>query len=153
MVPIARRAESEAELVTVHDLLVEAFAYMDGRIDPRSSMANLTVADLLGGPGEVWVVGDPLVACVVLTPTDESLYIGKLAVRGSERGSGLARVLINHAECRAQQLGLPILELQTRIELTENQRTFETMGFLEYERTAHAGFSRPTSITYRKPVV
>jgi GNAT superfamily N-acetyltransferase len=152
MVPFARRAESEAELVVVHGLLVEAFAYMDGRIDPPSSMAKLTVAELLGGPGEVWVVGDPIVACVVLTPTDESLYIGKLAVRNSERGSGLARVLINHAEHRAQQLGLPILELQTRIELTENHRTFASMGFVEHERTAHFGYSRPTSITFRKPV-
>jgi GNAT superfamily N-acetyltransferase len=152
MVPFARRAESEAELVVVHGLLVEAFAYMDGRIDPPSSIAKLTVAELLGGPGEVWVIGDPLVACVVLTPTDDTLYIGKLAVQGQKRGSGLARVLINHAEHRAKQLGLPTLELQTRIELTENQRTFESMGFLEYERTAHAGFSRPTSITYRKPV-
>jgi predicted GNAT superfamily acetyltransferase len=88
----------------------------------------------------------------VLTPTDESLYLGKLAVRNSERGSGLARVLINHAEHCAQQLGLPILELQTRIELTENQRTFASMGFVEHERTAHGGFSRPTSITFRKPV-
>jgi hypothetical protein len=60
MVPFARRAESEAELVVVHGLLVEAFAYMDGRIDPPSSMAKLTIVELLDGPGEVWVVGDPL---------------------------------------------------------------------------------------------
>jgi GNAT superfamily N-acetyltransferase len=133
MVPFARRAESEAELVVVHGLLVEAFAYMDGRIDPPSSMTKLTIVELLDGPGEVWVVGDPIVACVVLTPTDESLYLGKLAVRNSERGSGLARVLINHAEHCAQQLGLPILELQTRIELTENQRTFASMGFVEHD--------------------
>ena len=46
--------------------------------------------------------------------------------------------------------GKPALELQTRIELTGNHAVFARLGFHETERTAHAGYARPTSITMRK---
>ncbi|MGA1181653.1 MAG: GNAT family N-acetyltransferase, partial [Marivivens sp.] len=101
---------------------------------------------------EVWVIGTPHLACIVLTPKADALYLGKLAVATSEGGKGDARTLIDQAETRARALGLSALELQTRIELTENQRTFEAMGFTELARTAHEGYDRPTSITYRRPL-
>ena len=44
------------------------------------------------------------------------------------------------------------LELQTRIELTENHATFGALGFKKIAETAHPGYSRPTSITMRKLV-
>lgn len=134
-------------------LLHEAFAYMEGRIDPPSSLRDLTPDALTRQTqaGEIWVIGAP-VACVFLTPKTEALYIGKLAVAASHRGQGLARRLIDLAEERARVLRLPALELETRVELVENQTAFQAMGFVETGRTAHAGFDRPTSITYRRPV-
>lgn len=135
-------------------LLGKAFAYMDGRIDPPSSLRDLTPEALTrqARTGEVWVIGAP-VACVFLTPRPGSLYLGKLAVAASHRGQGLARRLVDQAEVRARALRLAALELQTRVELAENQRAFEAMGFVEVRRTAHPGFDRPTSITYRRVVV
>lgn len=44
------------------------------------------------------------------------------------------------------------LELETRIELLENHATFAALGFVRVTESAHPGFSRPTSITMRKPV-
>lgn len=134
-------------------LLDEAFAYMDGRIDPPSSLRDLTPEALTrqARTGEVWVIGAP-VACVFLTPRPGVLYLGKLAVAASHRGQGLARRLVDQAEVRARALRLAALELQTRVELAENQRAFEAMGFVEVRRTAHPGFDRPTSITYRRVV-
>ena len=64
----------------------------------------------------------------------------------------LARRLLDQAEMRAREMGLPALELQTRVELVENQTAFLAMGFQEVARTAHKGFDRPTSITYRRAV-
>ena len=52
----------------------------------------------------------------------------------------------------AVALHLPVLELQTRVELTENHATFRALGFVEVARTAHPGYDRPTSITFRRPV-
>lgn len=134
-------------------LLHEAFAYMEGRIDPPSSLRDLTPEALTrqSEVGEIWMVGAP-VACVFLTPKPEALYVGKLAVAASHRGQGLARRLINLAEERARVLRLAALELQTRVELLGNQAAFQAMGFKEVGRTAHPGYDRPTSITYRRPV-
>jgi ribosomal protein S18 acetylase RimI-like enzyme len=144
-----RRATPE-DLPATLPLIQSAFGFMDRRIDPPSSMHRLTIDDL--AESDVWVIGAPPLACIVLTPKADALYLGKLAVASSERGKGHARTLIDQAETRARELGLSALELQTRIELTENQRTFEAMGFTELARTAHEGYNRPTSITYRRPL-
>ncbi len=50
----------------------------------------------------------------------------------------------------ARRLNKPALELETRVELTGNHALFQRMGFVETARNAHAGFVRPTSITFRK---
>lgn len=135
-------------------LIRDEFAYMHARIDPPSSMHRLTEADIAAKAesGEVWLIGAPPVACMFLTLQSDSLYLGKLAVRADQRGKGLARALVGLAEGRARALGLPVVELETRIELVENQAAFLKMGFVEVGRKAHAGFDRPTSVTYRKLV-
>lgn len=148
-----RLAEDPALWPPILALLRQAFAYMDGRIDPPSSLRDLTPEALTrqARVGEIWIIGAP-VACVFLTPKPGALYVGKLAVAESHRGQGLARRLIDRAETRAREMGLPALELQTRVELVENQATFVAMGFREVGRTAHEGFDQPTSITYRRAV-
>ena len=148
-----RLAEDPALWPPILALLRQAFAYMDGRIDPPSSLRDLTPEALTrqARVGELWIIGAP-VACVFLTPKPGALYVGKLAVAESHRGQGLARRLIDLAEARARERGLPALELQTRVELVENQAAFLAMGFREVERTAHEGYERPTSITYRRAV-
>lgn len=148
------RAEDPFDWQAILTLIQDSFAFMEGRIDPPSSMHRLTPADIAAQArqGEVWVIGQPPVACVFLTVKPSALYIGKLAVARSHRGKGLARALIDMAESRARALGLPALELQTRVELTENHATFRALGFTETARTAHEGFDRPTSITFRRPL-
>lgn len=135
-------------------LIREAFAQMEGRIDPPSSARHLTAEGLLAQneAGEVWVAGHPPVASVVLTPRAGALYIGKLAVDAGARRKGHARALIDLAAARARALGLPVLELQTRIELAENHLAFRALGFVETGRTAHPGYDRPTTLTFRRPV-
>lgn len=89
---------------------------------------------------------------MVLTPKADALYLGKLAVERAHRGQGLARQLVAVAEGRARDMGLPCVELQTRIELVENHATFAALGFVETARTAHQGYARATSLTFRKAV-
>lgn len=133
-------------------LIRQAFAPMDGRIDPPSSARSLTAARLaeLARTSEVWVIGAPPMACVILTPTPHALSIGKLAVAETERCKGHARRLIALAETRARALGLPRLDLQSRVELTENHDTFRALGFVQTAATAHPGYTRPTSLTFSK---
>lgn len=135
-------------------LIRAAFAGMEGRIDPPSSMHRMTLHSLQdqAREEELWGLGTPLKACVVLSEKPGCLYIGKLAVDERERGQGLARALIELAERRAKAKSLPVLELQTRVELVENHAVFRALGFAETARTAHPGYDRPTSITFQKPL-
>jgi ribosomal protein S18 acetylase RimI-like enzyme len=146
-----RLAPDDPALDDVLTLIRTAFAYMDGVIDPPSSMHRLT-RETLATSGEVWATGHPPVACAVFTPKPHALYVGKLATAPAARGQGHARALLDAAESRARALGLPALELQTRVELTANHATFRALGFSETARTAHPGYDRPTSIMMRRPV-
>lgn len=150
-----RRLTPGDDFAPVLSLIRTAFAFMDGRIDPPSSMHRLTVDALAGmaAAGEVWVLDEPEgpVACVVLTPKTDHLYLGKLAVAEAFRGQGLARQLVRLAASRARERGLPEVRLQTRVELVENHAAFTAMGFERTGATAHPGFDRPTSLTFAMP--
>jgi GNAT superfamily N-acetyltransferase len=150
------RAVGDYDWAAILRLIRASFAYMDGRIDPPSSMHRLTEADIAAQAeaGEVWVIeaeGAP-VACIFLAPKPGRLYLGKLAVAEAWRGRGLARRLVELAEARARALGLPVLELQSRIELAENHATFQALGFVQTGAKAHEGYDRPTSLTFRRAV-
>jgi GNAT superfamily N-acetyltransferase len=154
MVMTLHRAFSPYDWAAVLSLIQTEFAYMNMRINPASSVHRLTAEDIAAKAqtGEVWVIGAPPRACMMLTPQADSLYLGKLAVQKDQRGQGLARILVTWAEERARALGYGWLELETRIELTENHAAFRSLGFVQTGSKAHAGFDRPTSLTFRKPV-
>jgi GNAT superfamily N-acetyltransferase len=140
----------------VRALILAAFASMEGRINPPSSALRLTAqsmkADAEKGALLLAVRGGELVGCVFTQTKGDALYIGKLAVRPGLQGAGIGRKLVDAARAEARRLGLGMLELQTRVELTENHATFARMGFVKTGETAHDGFDRPTSITMRGPV-
>ncbi len=135
-------------------LIRDSFAFMQGRIDPPSSMHQLTVTGiaLTAASAEVWVIGRPPFACVFLTPQDTCLYLGKLAVALDQRDEGHALRLMRLAEQRAKALGLPKVELEARVELTENHGFFAAMGFRKIAESAHPGYDRPTSYRFRKDI-
>lgn len=147
------RVRDPYDWAALRQLIAEAFAGMEGRIDPPSSIHRLTAEDIArqAQTGEVWVIGDPPVATVFLTPKADVLYVGKLAVADAARHCGLARQLLETAADRARALGLSFLELQTRVELTENHTAFRAMGFTQVGATAHPGYDRATSLTFRRP--
>ena len=147
-----QRAQDPFDWPHLRDLLARAFAGMEGRIDPPSSLHDLTAGDIAAQAvvGEVWVIGAPAVACVFLTPRAHSLYLGKLAVDPAVQRMGYGRRLIGVAEMRAHALGLPTLELSTRIELKENHAAFRALGFVQTGQSAHPGFDVPTTLNFTK---
>lgn len=151
---VTQLTPDDPKVPMVLDLIQRSFAYMEGRIDPPSSMHRLSPAAIAEQckVGEVWVIGSPPKACVFLTPKADCLYLGKLAVDTRVRRQGLARRLIRLATDRASALGLPALELKTRIELTENHETFEKLGFSVTAQGYHDGYGRPTNLIMRRPV-
>jgi len=137
-------------------LLHRAFAHMEGRIDPPSSLNQLDAASLeaKAKAGTCFLAHDgaAITGCVFCKPIDGVLAISKLAVEPDRQGHGTGRSLMDAADAEARALGLHALELETRIELTENHRAFAAMGFAKIGETTHSGFRLPTSITMRKPL-
>jgi hypothetical protein len=58
--------------------------------------------------------------------------------------------MLVEADDYARQLGRVGLELQARVELTENHAAFERLGFVRTGTWSHPGYDRPTSITFRR---
>lgn len=142
-------------------LIREAFAEMEGRIDPPSSVLRLTTTVLRltttaiaaqAASGAVFVAEEDgaLVGSLFAESRGEALYLSKLAVRADRRGRGLARALIEVAAAEARSMGLGALEIETRIELTGNHAAFAAMGFIKTGENAHPGYDRPTSIAMRR---
>jgi N-acetylglutamate synthase-like GNAT family acetyltransferase len=150
-VPYDLRTGPVEDWAALHALLADSFAYMEGRIAPPSSIADMTPETLRAKAGQETLVtlwdGDAVVGCGYLKDTGRSVYLGKLAVRADRRGGGLLRRIVAEADAMAHVLGRPVLELQTRVELTENHATFAALGFREVSRTSHPGYDRPTSVT------
>lgn len=135
-------------------LVQAAFAGMEGRIDPPSSLSRMDAAAMRAkAQAETLLLAQEdgaLVGCLFAAERPGALYIGKLAVRPDRQGAGLGAALMRAAEALARARGLPALELQTRVELTGNHAAFARMGFVQTGATAHAGYGRPTSLSFRK---
>lgn len=137
-------------------LILRAFAFMDGVIDPPSSAHRMSSATLRDKArretGLLALSGDRIVGCVFVLERADNLYVGKLAVAPECQGQGVGRRLMQTVDELARSRGKLAIELETRIELTGNHAAFARLGFRETERTAHEGYARPTSITMRKMV-
>jgi ribosomal protein S18 acetylase RimI-like enzyme len=146
---------TSTELPEVSALIQTTFAYMEGRIDPSSSVKAMNVETIVDQArrGEIWVIGTPIQACIFLSPKEDCLYLGKLAVTKEAQGSGLARQLVSVAETRARARKLATLRLEARIELVENQAMFAHLGFVKVGETAHPGYDHSTSITFEKTLL
>ena len=154
MVVIRRTPPDFADWSEVLAMARRAFASMEGRIDPPSSIHRLTTAqmaaDAAAGAAFIAQHETAIVGCVFCRAKSDALYIGKLAVEPAHHGRGIGRALIDAAASEARDRGLAFLELQTRVELVENHAAFARLGFVKTGETAHDGYTRATSITMRR---
>ena len=135
-------------------LLHAAFAYQNDRIDPPSSLHRLDATAIAQKAKDerllLAIEGGTVLGCIFARSQPDSVYVGKFAVLPERQGEGIGRRLMQAAEDFARDSGYSVLELETRIELTENHETFATMGFVKVAEHAHEGYDRPTSIAMRK---
>lgn len=155
-VRVAKASPAFSDWEGLHALLRAAYASMEGRIDPPSSLLRMDARDLQTKASEEILIlaldGERLVGCAFARLRDDCVYVGKVAVDASLRRRGVARRLLAEADAIARAHARPFVEIETRVELTENQATFASLGFAKVGESAHAGFDRPTSVTMRKAV-
>jgi predicted N-acetyltransferase YhbS len=142
--------------------IAAAFEQYRGRLIPESAAfrqtADAITRELAAGSDAIIAEQDgEVLGCVMIKPVgaDDSdhaadLYFGRLSVTPPARGRGIARRLVAAVEDEARRRGLAGVRLGVRIALTENQRLFTSLGYVETSREAHPGFDHPTSIRMRK---
>ncbi|MCP4187605.1 MAG: GNAT family N-acetyltransferase [Gammaproteobacteria bacterium] len=135
-------------------LLHAAFDYQKNRIDPPSSLYRLDESSLAKKSENECLllarIDGELVGCVFAKEMSGFLYLGKLAVFPYLQGQGVGKHLVHAVENLARKRNQRVLELETRIELEENHKTFCRLGFIKVSEGAHEGYDKPTFITMRK---
>ena len=136
------------------ELLRAAFASQENRVHPPSSVNTLDAGSLAEKSSQEHLFlasfASELAGCVFARGRPPVLYVSKLAVWPRLQGRGIGRRLMSALELFARESGHTVLELETRIELTENHRTFESLGFSKVSEHAHEGYDHPTYIRMRK---
>ncbi len=142
--------EAEPACALIH----RAFAAQPLATDPPSSAFRetpATIADALAAGGGFGAEeAGRLVGAVLWEEKEGGLYLGRLAVDPTVRGRGVARALIAAVEAEALRRSLPRLHLSVRLSLPDNRRLFASCGFVETMRSAHPGYSEPTSVAMEK---
>lgn len=140
----------------LHRLLSQAYASMEGRIDPPSSMMRLSPTDIMIKLATEDLIvarsGDRILGCLFGHAEDDAYYVGKIAVARPVRRQGLARTMIEAAAKRGAALGKSELRLQSRVELIDNHAAFLALGFDQSGTYSHPGFDRPTSLVFTRPL-
>lgn len=149
------RIAGGAEAGILADLIAAAFSSYAGDLDPPSSALRETLETIAGhladGQAALAETAGVPIGCVLFKAVSPAeVYLGRLAVLPAWRGHGVARALIGFVEERARGQQARILSLGVRIALPGNQRLFAACGFREVSRSAHPGFSEPTSIRMEK---
>lgn len=151
------RAATAADAAAIAATIAAAFEEYRGKLEPESGAFRETaegIAAELGRESGAIVAerNGRMLGCVMVKLEDDDLYFGRLAVVPAARGQGIARKLIDAVEDEARRRELAGVRLGVRIVLTENQRLFTALGYVETSREAHEGFDQPTSINMRKPM-
>ncbi len=135
------RRATAADLPRVRDVVTAAYTKYLTRTDrpPAPMLRDYT------GPareGLVWVIGDPVVGLVSLTPEPDSLLIENIAVHPSAQGTGLGRRLLEFAEQEAARRQLAQVSLYTNEVMTESQAVYARLGYREVRRAIEHGYRR-----------
>ncbi|MBM3646539.1 MAG: GNAT family N-acetyltransferase [Alphaproteobacteria bacterium] len=149
------RTASVADAAAVAATIAAAFEQYRGRLQPESGAfretADAIAAELTGGASAIVAERNGhVLGCVMLKPLEGDLYFGRLSVLPAARGQSVARRLVEAVEQEARRRGLTGVRLGVRVVLIENQRLFQSLGYVEISREAHEGFDHPTSINMRK---
>ncbi|MBW1638916.1 GNAT family N-acetyltransferase [Microbacterium resistens] len=134
---------SSGDHKAIRDLVDRAYRGYVPRIGKRPApMTDDYRQRILDGEAHVAQIDGCIVGLIVLSPRDDYLHIGNIAVDPDRQREGIGTVLLGFAEERARELGLTELRLYTNAAMTENLDYYPKRGFTAVERRHEDGFDR-----------
>ena len=90
----------------------------------------------------IWVIGNPIIGIISMTPKQGCLFIMNVAVHPKVQGTGVGRRLMEFAEKEASRLDLKCLRLRTNEIMVENIAIYTHLGYVEVGRRIEDGYRR-----------
>ena len=131
------------------EILLAAFAFQDGIVDPPSSAKSVSVSELQwrfardtlflaynrdgDGVGQIWI-----------EDSGKDAYLYKLSVDPVIKGGGIGKALVEATCAFAKDRGKESMRLHVRVELTDNIAFFTSRGFEIAGEGIHDGYDRTT---------
>ncbi|MGN6379870.1 MAG: GNAT family N-acetyltransferase [Gaiellales bacterium] len=144
------RPATSADTDGIRRLVDEAYAVYVPRIGRKPAPMTADHGALIAaGAVTVAEMDGDVVGVLVTHPEPDHLLVENVAVAPRCQGHGLGRLLLDHAEAQARELGLPELRLYTNQAMTENLAMYPRLGYVEAGRNVEHGFAR---VHFRKPV-
>ena len=144
------RPATEADVPRLAELVEAAYGHYVERIGARPRPMTDDYAEVVR-EFQVTVVerGGEVIALVALGVTDEGFVVDNIAVDPRHQGTGVGRVLLEHAEAEARRAGFDSIYLYTHETMSENLDLYRRIGYVEYDRRpVVAGLS----VYLRKPL-
>jgi GNAT superfamily N-acetyltransferase len=135
------RLAIDADLPAIKAVIAAAYARYLDRMDkpPAPVLADYREAV---AAGQVWVLGAPVTAVLVLIPEQDSMLVENIAVSPAAQGTGFGRLLMEFAERQALSQGMTRMTLYTNAVMTENLAIYAKLGYQENARHTQCGYSR-----------
>ncbi|SEK55899.1 L-amino acid N-acyltransferase YncA [Roseivivax marinus] len=142
--PIPIRQARATDVDAIRACAEQAYAPYIPRIGRAPAPMAADFAALVAR-GVVWVATDAehgLLGFVTFWPEGDHVYLDSVAVRPEAAGRGLGKALIRFCEERALADGFGTVALYTNAAMTENQRIYPRLGYVEVDRREDDGFDR-----------
>ena len=134
----AIRPACSADLDIVWTITADAYAPYEATI----GIVPLPVVEDYGPRierGEVWLLGegDGIAGLIVLEEKPDHLLIYSIAVRPDRQGLGHGRALLDFADRRAREIGVPEVRIYTNQRMERNIALYRRSGFVVVGTRAH----------------
>ena len=131
------------------EILLAAFAFQDGIVDPPSSAKSVNVSELQWRFARDTLIlahdqNGTVVGQVWIEDIGKDAYLYKLSVAPAIKGGGIGRALVEAACAFAAKNGKEMMRLHVRVELRDNIAFFRAHGFEIAGEGIHDGYDRPT---------
>lgn len=136
--PLRLRAATAADVPRLTELVHAAYGhYLERLPAPPRPMTDDYAEVVRTAQVTVAERGGEIVGLLVLRAGGDELLIDNVAVDPSVRGTGVGRVLLEHAEAEARRAGFGTIHLYTNEKMTENRALYARIGYAEYDRRRH----------------